>query len=209
MRLTTRFFVFGLSLIVAGGCGGDSGGGGPIEPSNQTGSVRGSVLDHTGAGVATATVQLVASGKTTRNTTTGADGGFSFSNVSTGAWQVVVVAPAGYSGGSNPIVTVTANQEATVPVITLTKLQAGGTPTAASVIMYLNAFVPADVTVKAGGTVTWRNTDSETHNATGNGIDTGNLTTNASSTRTFASVGTFNYACTLHAGMVGTVRVVQ
>lgn len=213
MRPTTRLFVLGLTAIVAGACGGSSDGGNdPVDPptSSQTGSVRGVVRDDAAAGVQGATVQLTATGKTTRSTTTSTDGSYSFSNVATGSWQVVVVSPSGYgAAASTPTVTVNANQETTVPLITIAKLAPGNAPTAATVIMYQTAFVPANVTVKAGGTVTWRNTDSEPHNATGNGIDTGNLATNASSARTFPAVGTFNYSCTLHAGMNGSVTVVQ
>lgn len=213
MRITTQLFVLSLAAIAAGACGGGSDGEkDPADPptSSQTGSVRGVVRDDAAAGVPGATVQLAATGKTTRSTTTATDGSYSFSNVATGNWQVIVVSPAGYgAAASNLTITVNANQESTVPLITLTKLAPGGAPTAATVIMYQTAFVPANVTVKAGGTVTWRNTDGEPHNATGNGIDTGNLVTNASSARTFQSVGTFNYTCTLHAGMNGTVTVVQ
>lgn len=85
----------------------------------------------------------------------------------------------------------------------------GGATSSASVSMSGSQFVPASVSVKAGGTVTWTNNDAVAHTATGTGFDTGSLGTNASSSKTFANVGTFNYSCSFHAGMTGQVIVVQ
>lgn len=91
--------------------------------------------------------------------------------------------------------------------------QPPGTPgpaeSSAAVSMSGLQFVPATVSIKAGGTVTWTNNDAVAHTATGTGFDTGTLGNRASSSKTFASVGTFNYVCSLHAGMNGQVVVVQ
>ena len=69
------------------------------------------------------------------------------------------------------------------------------------------AFTPAVVRVKAGGTVTWTNNDSAVHTATGTGFDTGSLARGQSATVTFDTPGTFDYRCTPHPAMRGTVIV--
>jgi uncharacterized protein YjdB len=71
-------------------------------------------------------------------------------------------------------------------------------------------FTPASVDIAVGGTVTWQ-FQSLTHNVTfasttGAPNDIAN-TTNASASRTFNTVGSFGYVCTLHGGMNGTVVV--
>ena len=72
------------------------------------------------------------------------------------------------------------------------------------------AFAPATVTVKAGGTVTWTNTDSATHTVkwSDGAAGSGPLTSGgASYTRTFATPGTFAYACGIHPSMKGAIVV--
>jgi plastocyanin len=74
-------------------------------------------------------------------------------------------------------------------------------------------FSPDVVTVNVGGTVTWKFTLEayEIHNVTfdpATGVPA-NIpdTPNGSVSRTFGTVGTFNYQCTRHAGMTGKVVV--
>ena len=72
-------------------------------------------------------------------------------------------------------------------------------------------FSPQSVTIPIGGTVTWQFSES-THNVTFTGPSPagGSIPDqNAGSTvsRTFATAGTFSYACTRHSGMVGEVVV--
>ncbi|HEV2736507.1 MAG TPA: plastocyanin/azurin family copper-binding protein [Longimicrobiaceae bacterium] len=73
-----------------------------------------------------------------------------------------------------------------------------------------NDFSPREVNLKVGGTVTWT-FGARPHNAifqkvNGAPADVPVLT-NGQAARTFNTVGTFPYDCTLHAGMTGTVRV--
>jgi LPXTG-motif cell wall-anchored protein len=70
-------------------------------------------------------------------------------------------------------------------------------------------FRPRDVTVGAGDSVRWNNvgTVPEGHTATGDGFDSGVLEEGESYTHRFASAGTFDYICTLHPAMRGTVTV--
>lgn len=74
-----------------------------------------------------------------------------------------------------------------------------------------NSFTPNNVYIVRDGTVTWSNGTGLLHNVTFSattGAPTNVGAFNAGSQeRTFGSSGTFNYSCTLHAGMTGTVRV--
>ncbi|HEY7172466.1 MAG TPA: plastocyanin/azurin family copper-binding protein [Vicinamibacterales bacterium] len=72
-----------------------------------------------------------------------------------------------------------------------------------------NAYSPNPITVAVGTTVTWMNNDTVTHTATGNTglFDSGPIAPNQQFSRTFSTVGSFPYHCTIHPGMVGTVTV--
>jgi amicyanin len=69
------------------------------------------------------------------------------------------------------------------------------------------AFQPAEVTIKAGQSVTWTNDDSAPHTATGKGFDSGSLSKGQKFTFQFASAGSFDYICTFHPNMKGKVIV--
>jgi plastocyanin len=72
------------------------------------------------------------------------------------------------------------------------------------------AFNPAEVTVKVGDTVTWTNNDSVDHDVTGDDFesgDAGGLASGDTFEHTFDEAGTFDYVCTVHPGMEGTVTV--
>lgn len=71
------------------------------------------------------------------------------------------------------------------------------------------AFDPAELTVPAGTTITWENTDTTPHTATAeNGsFDTGRIAQNASGSATFDQPGTFPYRCEFHPDMQGTITV--
>jgi plastocyanin len=70
-------------------------------------------------------------------------------------------------------------------------------------------FSPRELTVRAGATITWANRDSVPHDATDEagtwGTDT--LWPGESATITFDSPGAFEYLCTLHPNMKGTLTV--
>lgn len=71
------------------------------------------------------------------------------------------------------------------------------------------AFAPDALTVDAGTTVTWTNTDSVAHTSTSDapGWDSGIVSPGGHFTRSFQAAGTFQYHCAIHPGMVGTVIV--
>lgn len=73
-------------------------------------------------------------------------------------------------------------------------------------------FGPANITVKKGTTVTWTNKDSAPHNVISDGpgsLESETLNQGDTYQFTFNEVGTFNYICTFHSGMSGTVTVTE
>ncbi len=71
------------------------------------------------------------------------------------------------------------------------------------------AFAPAATTVQVGDTVTWKNSDTAPHTATGDAAewDSGTLTTGQTFSFTANQAGTFAYHCTIHPSMVATLVV--
>jgi plastocyanin len=72
-----------------------------------------------------------------------------------------------------------------------------------------NSFSPATSSIDVGTTVRWVNEGSNPHNTTGEGgaWQSGNLSPDQEFERTFNTAGTFDYECTLHDGMTGTITV--
>jgi plastocyanin len=70
-------------------------------------------------------------------------------------------------------------------------------------------FAPNPITVAVGTTVTWTNNDSTGHTVTSNtgAFDSGALGAGKTFSFTFQTAGTYQYHCTFHAGMVGSVVV--
>ncbi|MEO8065652.1 MAG: cupredoxin family copper-binding protein [Candidatus Doudnabacteria bacterium] len=70
-------------------------------------------------------------------------------------------------------------------------------------------FSPASITIKKGETVTWTNDDTVTHTVTGDngGPASQNIPIGDTYNFTFSTAGTFNYHCTIHPLMKGTVIV--
>lgn len=86
--------------------------------------------------------------------------------------------------------------------------QTGGPTATNAVTVSNNKFTPANIQVSPGTTVTWTWTqDAVTHNVTfADGASSGDQASGTYS-RTFSATGTFNYQCTIHAGMNGSVVV--
>jgi plastocyanin len=68
-------------------------------------------------------------------------------------------------------------------------------------------FIPAEITISKGETVTWINQDSVPHTATGSKFDSGYMGIGATFKFTFNEAGTFDYICTFHPFMKGKVIV--
>lgn len=77
-----------------------------------------------------------------------------------------------------------------------------------SVSVQNNNFTPADIQVTVGQTVTWTwSSGGITHNVTfSDGSGSGDQSSGTFS-KTFSTAGTFQYRCTIHAGMNGSVLV--
>jgi plastocyanin len=71
------------------------------------------------------------------------------------------------------------------------------------------AYIPDDLNVSVGSTVTWVNTDSVSHTSTSDvsGWDSGIVTPRGQFSFGFQSAGTYRYHCAIHPGMVGTIVV--
>jgi len=91
----------------------------------------------------------------------------------------------------------------------------GGGGGASEVSMKGLAFEPADVTVKAGDTVTWTNDEAVGHDVTKEGGpgpefssgDPGGMQEGDTFEQTFDMPGMIEYVCTVHSNMTGTVNV--
>lgn len=86
------------------------------------------------------------------------------------------------------------------------------TPVAKSNVRIQNfKFGPQVITVPAGATITWTNTDSDAHTVTTDDktIDSGVIEEDVSVSLTFPTAGEYLYYCTIHPGMRGKVIVGQ
>ena len=73
------------------------------------------------------------------------------------------------------------------------------------------AYDSATITVSKGTTVTWTQHDSAAHTVTsvsGDVLDSQNLAKGETFSYTFDETGTFEYYCTIHPSMKGTVIVI-
>ena len=73
------------------------------------------------------------------------------------------------------------------------------------------AFVPGELKIKKGTSVTWTNNDDIPHTVVGIGTSIRSKTMDTDGTYTFKfdRVGTFNYICALHPHMKGKVVVTE
>ena len=88
----------------------------------------------------------------------------------------------------------------------------GGTGPGTQVTMKDIKFNPGSVTIKAGGKVTWTNDDSVGHDVTGDDFESGSpggIDGGSTFSHTFKKAGTYNYVCSVHPGMEGTVKVTK
>jgi plastocyanin len=71
------------------------------------------------------------------------------------------------------------------------------------------AYAPPSLTVSKGTAVKFTNEDTTEHTATasGGGFDTGSIAAGKTKSVTLDSSGTFNYVCTFHPFMHGTITV--
>jgi plastocyanin len=130
-----------------------------------------------------------------------------------GIWLIVATtAGCGGNGYNN------SNSNSGGPTAPTPTSGSGSSGTTANLVITINgmngnqSFSPNPATIRVGQTVAWRNADSTTHNATANGdvFRTANLAPGATSaTITVTTTGSFDYLCTIHPSMVGTLVVTQ
>jgi plastocyanin len=84
-----------------------------------------------------------------------------------------------------------------------------GTPDPSRIVMKDFMFVPMALTVNAGSTVTWANTDDEPHTIVSDTglFRSGAIDTNESFSFKFDKPGTYHFTCSIHPRMVGTIVV--
>ena len=86
---------------------------------------------------------------------------------------------------------------------------AADVPQADTVVMKDFDFSPMSLTIKAGGSVTWKNLDGEPHTVTS--VDglfrSGALDQNDSYTFKFDKPGTYKYLCSIHPRMMAAIIV--
>jgi plastocyanin len=82
-------------------------------------------------------------------------------------------------------------------------------PASNVVTIQSSAFTPQSLTVAVNSTVKWKNNDGIAHTVTSNTplFDSGNIPAGGTFSFTFTSTGTFNYHCSIHVSMTGTIIV--
>ncbi len=198
----------GMLLLLACGGGGDGGVTNP-PPSG--------VLDNLVVTPTTLTLSagqsqaLSAAARTSTGTTAN---GVTFTYASSDL-SVATVSTAGVVLGLAPgtsTVTITGTQGAVTKSATATVTVSGALPNAVTVVAgsATTDFTPSSVAIARTGTVTWTFGvlihNVEFQGGTGAPANIPN-SSNVSVARTFATAGTFNYLCSLHSGMSGTVQV--
>jgi len=81
----------------------------------------------------------------------------------------------------------------------------------AKVKVYMFAFEPDTLTVKAGTRITFTNHDMTAHTATAlnEAFDTGTIAPGQSKTIVVRKAGTYRYHCLFHEFMTGTIKVIS
>lgn len=69
------------------------------------------------------------------------------------------------------------------------------------------SFIPEEISVTAGDTVTWVNRDEDDHDLGGSQVDSPVLKTGQTFTYTFDEAGDVEYKCKIHTYMTGIVHV--
>lgn len=70
-----------------------------------------------------------------------------------------------------------------------------------------NAYNPSSVQVSTGDTLKWTNMDPYAHTVIGSPFKSGNINNGQSYQFKFNTPGTYNYTCSIHPAMKGTVIV--
>lgn len=113
----------------------------------------------------------------------------------------------GPNEGANTIEASVAGADGSPVEFTATAEVQPAAPSVASVTVRDNSFNPSSVRLAAGGTVTWTFSGALGHNVTFSSGSSSSTQSSGTFQRAFPAAGSFNYRCTIHAGMSGTVTV--
>ena len=206
---TTIIAVFALPLLAGCGGGGDSGGTNPPPPAAVASvalTKTSAVLRPTETTSITATPKDASGNALSGRTVTWATSASSVATIAASGSSVTVTAVA------NGQAQVTATVEGVVGTANITV--SNSFPTSAAVTVGAggaNVFDPTQTDIAAGGTVTFSWGSAVTHNVTWISPPSavGDISDRSSGSVpvTFSQAGTYNYHCTIHAGMSGTVTV--
>ena len=83
------------------------------------------------------------------------------------------------------------------------------TPSASTKSVTINnfAFNPGVLTINKGDTVIWTNADAAVHSVVGGPLQSKNLAKGESYSYTFSAIGSFDYICSFHPSMKGSIIV--
>ena len=132
-------------------------------------------------------------------------------------FAVLIALALGACGDSENGNTIATNDPTTTKATTATtaadgtaSTKADGPPRAGATVSLKNLkFIPDEVSIKKGETVTWKWDEKVLHNVTskdGDDLKSGNEDSGTYK-HTFTETGEFEYECTLHSGMEGKVEV--
>ncbi len=202
-RARLRALVFAVALVTAA-CGGGSNAG-PTTPT-PTPALTSIALSISASSLTVgSTAQLTATPKDQSGGTMTATVSYASSAPSVASVNASGLVTAVAAGQT----VLTASSGSVSNTVTLT-VTAGAFPSAATVTTPGNAFAPFQVDIAVNGTVQWQ-FGSVAHNvlfdATAGAPAAIPISSSANVSRTFATKGTFNYQCSVHTGMIGTVVV--
>lgn len=212
MRGSRRLGISTISLVLTAlsACGGGGGGGGGVTPPPPTPVFTSLTVTPSAATVAVGGTQSLTASALDQNN------------------QPITGVTVTYQSSDATVATVSGNGVVTGVKVGLATITATGTKDAttksanASVTVAApgatadvtagtdQRFNPQSVTISPGGSVRWT-IQALAHNVTfdgsaGSPTDIG-TTSNTTVSRTFPQAGTYNYQCTIHSGMNGTVTV--
>ena len=130
----------------------------------------------------------------------------------TGLYQLNVVVPDIAAGATSPldaavIATVSGMLSQATALLSVAPTPPANQTTTLDIVNF--SFVPDPVTVNAAARLTWTNKDGPTHTVTAddNSFLSGRLPTGESFSQMLKTPGTYNYHCSIHPSMHGTIIV--
>lgn len=136
--------------------------------------------------------------------------GCSATTAATAPPSLTVVTESGATPGMEGMSSMPGMPEMTAPAGPAADAPAPAGPNAVNITNF--AFAPATLTIPVGTTVTWTNQDEEPHTVVSNDGSTFHspgMGTNGTYTFTFTTAGTFDYVCSIHPFMHGSVVVTK